>query len=137
MRGTTLVIVMSALIPAGGGMGGRELLLVFESGFLRGGIDLPLARQKITAATLTALAKSLIHIEIARIVTCRAEAPWGDLHRLPILLMKDYRQTVVGAANSCDGHHDSPLYRHAARAACQPLGEAIPPLLNVLDRSRV
>jgi hypothetical protein len=45
---------------AGGPMTAEELL----RSFLGGGVDLPLARQEITAATIETFAEPLIHIEI-------------------------------------------------------------------------
>jgi hypothetical protein len=128
---------VSALIPAGDGTGGRSLLPGFESRLLRGYVDLSLARQEITPTAIATFAEPLIDIEIARIMACRAKVPWGDLHRLPLILVKDHRQTVICPANSFDGHHDPPLYRGAAHASYQLLREAIPPLLEAPDRSRV
>jgi hypothetical protein len=70
----------------------------------RHGIELPLARQKITAATIATFAEALIDIEIARIMACRAKAPWSDLHCLPIILMKYDRHIVVCSPHLCYGH---------------------------------
>jgi hypothetical protein len=99
------------------------------------GVDLPLARHKIAAATTATFAEALIHIEIARLVACRAKVPWGDLHRLPIILMKYHRHIVVCSPNLYDCHRLPPLYWGAAQASHQFLAEAIPLLLEVMDRN--
>ena len=99
-----------------------------------GCVDLPLDWQKIAAATIATFAEPLIHVEIARLVACRAKVPWGDLHRLPILLMKYHRHIVVCSSNLYDCHRLSPLYWGTVHASHQFLAEAIPPLLEVLDR---
>jgi hypothetical protein len=129
--GQPLPVVHSALIPVGTATCGRDLLSVFGSSFLRGGVDLSLAGQIITTATIATFTEPLIHIEIGRIMACRTETPWGDLHRLPILMMKDHRHTMVCSANSCNGHRASPLCWGATHASCQFLAEAIPPLIEV------
>jgi hypothetical protein len=64
-------------------------------------------------------------------VACRTETPWSDLHRLPVLLMKDRRHPMVCAANACDGHRLSPLRWGITLAACQSLAQALRPLLAV------
>jgi hypothetical protein len=116
--------------PFGAITGRRNLLSGFESSLLRDCVDLPLARQKITAATIETFAEPLIHIEIARLMACRAKAPWGDLHRLASLLMKDHRHIVVCSPNLCDRHRLSPLYWGVAHASHQFLAEVIPPCLR-------
>lgn len=129
-----LPVVVSALIPAAGVTCRSDLRTVFESSFLRGCVYLPLAGQIITAATIATFTEPLIHIEIGRIMTGRTEAPWSDLHRLPILLMKDRRHTMVCSTNSCDGHRVSPLYGGATYASCQFLSDTTS-LIEVLDRN--
>src|SRR5437867_9031452 len=101
-----------------------------------GSVDLLLARHKISAATLVTFEEPLIDIAVARLMACRAKAPWGDLHRLPSILMKYYRHIVVRALHLCYGHGLSPLYWGAASVqSYQFLTEAVPPLLEVLDRN--
>lgn len=96
-------------------------------------VDLALDRQKITAATIAAFAEPLIHVEIARLVACRAKVPWGDLHRLPILLMKYHRHIVVRSPNLNDCHRLSPLYWGLVHGSHQLLAEGMLPQLEVLD----
>src|SRR5207253_2707321 len=78
----------------------------------------------------------LIYIAIACLMACWAKAPWGDLHRLPSLLMKYYRHVVVRSLHLCYCHGLSPLYWGAASVqSCQFLTDAVPPPLEVLDRN--
>jgi hypothetical protein len=62
----------------------------------------------------------------------RAKMPWGDLHRLPAILMKYHRHIVVCSPNLCDCHCFPPLYWGAAHASHQSLAEAILPLIVAL-----
>jgi hypothetical protein len=101
--------------------------------FLGDCVDSPLARQTITAATIATFAEPLIYVEIAGIMARWAKVPWGDLQRLPILLMKDHRHIVVCPPNLYDRHRLSPLEWGAAHASHRCLSEAIPSLLEVLD----
>jgi uncharacterized protein (TIGR00369 family) len=50
-------------------------------------------------AAIETFAEPLIHIETARLKARRQKVPWGDLQRLPILLMKDHRHIVVCPPN--------------------------------------